>query len=115
MRNTLFSVRSTDLLFLFNFISNSPHGFDEFGILRSFVHFISESSYMYHNGVVTVKIFFAPYLFENLLGGNNLTCVLQKQTEYTEFGGCEGQLLAVKGAGTVKCIYHKPRYFYRTL
>lgn len=57
----------------FNFISNSPHGFDEFGMARRFPHFFSQPPDMHHHSIVGFQIFFSPYFFKQFFRGQHFS------------------------------------------
>ena len=64
----------------FNFISHSPHGFDESGVSVWLAQLLAQTSDVHHDGVVAVEIFLAPHLFKNLLRRHHIPAIFAEQS-----------------------------------
>ena len=89
----------------FNFIPHSPHRLDDFGAARRLVHLFPDMPDVNHDGIVIVKILFAPNGFKQLFRTDDLPAVLTQEPQDGEFGRGEvHRLFIVCLLYTSRCV-----------
>lgn len=85
--------------FVFNFISNSPNGLDESGLIKGVFELFAQMADVRRDGVVVFAvILILPDPPEQLFRADHRALVFQQNTKNGKFGGREEDLFSVQQA-----------------